>query len=173
MLKLSQVQLYLPERSHWHGGIKKHWRSSGVFIVNFDKIPHLFLVFHCWIWESVADCVYQQWSKYWQVKIKKHAMTGTNSAILTKRVKVQHENKFVSKYVECRLWANTTKFFEIFVLKNNFFIGKKIIVETISVVINDSSVLCFVLYLINIFHVLADTLFFIWYCWRFKFITKR
>ena len=36
--------------------------------------------------------------------------------------------------------------------KNNFFIGKKPAVETVSVAINDSSdVLCFVLYLINIF----------------------
>ena len=36
--------------------------------------------------------------------------------------------------------------------KNNFFIGKKTVVETISVAINDSSdVLCFDLYLINIF----------------------
>ena len=25
--------------------IKKHWRSSGVFIVNFKKIPYFFLVF--------------------------------------------------------------------------------------------------------------------------------
>ena len=33
-------------------------------------------------------CVYQQKSNYRQVKITKHASTGTNYAILTKRVKV-------------------------------------------------------------------------------------
>ena len=50
----------------------------------------------CRIWGSVAGCVYQQRSKYWQVKIKKHASTGTNYVILTKRVKEQHEKKTVS-----------------------------------------------------------------------------
>ena len=49
MLKQIHTHLYLPEGPHWHGDIKKHWHSSGVFIVNFDKIQHLFLVFHCWI----------------------------------------------------------------------------------------------------------------------------
>ena len=44
--------------------LKNIWRSSGVFIVHFGKIPHLFLVFHCWIWENVTNCVYQQRSKY-------------------------------------------------------------------------------------------------------------
>ena len=58
-----QVQLYPPEWPHWNGDIKTHWRSSGVVIVNFEKIPYLFLVFHCWIWESVADCFYQQRSR--------------------------------------------------------------------------------------------------------------
>ena len=96
MLKQIQVQLSLPERPHWHGDIKKHWRFSGIFIVTFEKIPHLFLVFHCWIWESVAGWVYQQRSKYRQVKITKHASKGTNYVILTKRVKEQHEKKPVS-----------------------------------------------------------------------------
>ena len=49
MLKQIHTHLYLPEGPHWHGDIKKHWHSSGVFIVNFDKIQHLFLVFYCWI----------------------------------------------------------------------------------------------------------------------------
>ena len=153
MLKLIHVQLYAPERPHWHGGIKKHWPSSGIFLVNFDKIPHLFLVFHCSIWGSVAGCVYQQWSKYRHAKIVKHASTGTNYAILTKQVKVQNEKKFVLKYVECRFWANIYKIYLRFSFhKNNFFIGKKAAVETILVAINDSSdVLCFILYLINIF----------------------
>ena len=69
------------ERPRWHGDIKKHWRSSGVFIVNFEKIPHPFLVFHYWVWESVAGCVYQQRSKYRQVKITEHGSTGTSYAV--------------------------------------------------------------------------------------------
>ena len=81
------------EQPHWHGDIKKHWSSSGVFIDSFEKIPHLFLVFQCWIWESVFGCFYRQRSKYRQVKITKHASTGTNYAILTKRVKTQYEKK--------------------------------------------------------------------------------
>ena len=43
--------------------IKKHWHSSDVFIVNFEKITHLFLFFHCWIRVSVASCIYQRRSK--------------------------------------------------------------------------------------------------------------
>ena len=83
----------------------------------------------------------------------KHASTGTNYAILTKQVKVQNEKKFVLKYVECRFWANIYKIYLRFSFhKNNFFIGQKAAVETILVAINDSSdVLCFILYLINIF----------------------
>ena len=38
------------------------WRSD-VFVVNFEQIPHIFLVFHSWIWESVAGLVYQRQSK--------------------------------------------------------------------------------------------------------------
>ena len=49
MLKQIHVQLYLPERPSQHGGIKKHRFSSGVFAVNFYKIPHLFLVFNSWM----------------------------------------------------------------------------------------------------------------------------
>ena len=109
MLKQIQVQLHPPERPHWHGDIKKHWRSYGVFIVNFEKIPQLFLVLHCWIWESVASCIYQQRSKKRQEKITKHASTGTNYAILTKLVKVQLKKKTcieLKKYADCSFWAN-------------------------------------------------------------------
>ena len=95
-MKQINVHLYPPERPHWHGDIRKHWSFSGVFISNFDKIPHLYLVFHCWICGSVAGGVYQQWSKYKQIKIMKHGNTGTSYAILTKRVRVQHEKKPVS-----------------------------------------------------------------------------
>ena len=75
--------------------IKKHWCSSSVFIVNFEKIQLLFLVFHCWIWESVASCVHQQRSKYRQVKFTKHASTSPHYAILANWVKGQHEKKTV------------------------------------------------------------------------------
>ena len=44
MLKQIHVKLYLPERPHWHGNIRKHWHFSGVFIVNFEMISHLFVV---------------------------------------------------------------------------------------------------------------------------------
>ena len=56
---------------------------------------YLFLVFYCWIWESVSSCTCQERSKFWQVKIMKHASTGTNYVIFTKQVKVQHEKKNV------------------------------------------------------------------------------
>ena len=75
---------------------KKYWRHSGVTIVNFEKIPHLFLVFHSWISGTVASWVSQQRSKYRQVKTIKHARTDTNYAILTKLVKLQDEKKPVS-----------------------------------------------------------------------------
>ena len=98
--------------------IKRHWCSSGVFTVNFEKIPQLFLAFHCWIWESVASCFYQQRSKYRQVKITKHESKGTNFAILTKWVKVQHETKPATN-LKCMhivgFEQRPTKFIEIFV----------------------------------------------------------
>ena len=117
MLKQIRVQLYPPEWPPWHGNIKEHWRSSAVFIVNFETMPHLFLVFHRWIWGIVASCLYQQKSKYRQVKITKHASTGTNYAILTK---VQHEKKPVTnlKIMQIVGFGQTsTKFIEIFVVR--------------------------------------------------------
>ena len=110
-------------------------------------------------------------------KNTKHVITSTNYAILTKRVKVQHEKK--SKYIECRFLANLQnleKILRFSFRKNNFFIGKRPVAETISVAINGSSdVLYFVLYLINIFEkstkaerctdkLSLRTLLFIWYC---------
>ena len=102
------------EQTHGHGDIKKHWRSPVVFIDSFEKIPHLYLVFHCWIWENVVICFYQQRSKYRQVKITKHESTGANYIILTKRVKVKYEKKPIYRiksiefknYADCRFWAN-------------------------------------------------------------------
>ena len=57
--------------------------------------------------------------KYRQIKITKHVNTGTNYAILTKRVKVQNEKKLVSslKRIQSIGFEETsTKFIEIFVL---------------------------------------------------------
>ena len=107
------------ERPHLHEDIKKHWRCSGVSIVNL-KIPQLLLVFHSWISGTVASWVYQQRSKNWQVKIMKHARTDANYAILTKRVKLQHEKKPVSnlKCMHSVAFEQTfMKFIEIFVLQ--------------------------------------------------------
>ena len=80
-------------RTTWHEDIKKHWHSSGVSIINFEKVPHLYLVFHSWISGNVAGWVYQQKLKYIQVKIIKHARTDASYAILTKCVNLQHEKK--------------------------------------------------------------------------------
>ena len=71
--------------------LKKHIRCSGVFIVNFEQIPHLM-----GIWKSVAGWVYQQRSKGREVKIIKHAKTCTNYAILTIWDKYNMKKKPVS-----------------------------------------------------------------------------
>ena len=70
-----------------------HWPCSGVYIVKFEKILHVYLVCHSWISGSVAGWVYQQRSKYRQVKIMEHTRTYANYAILIKKVKLQHEKK--------------------------------------------------------------------------------
>ena len=84
----SKLTKETPEPPHWYEDIKKHWHHSGLSTVNFEKIPFLFLVFHSWISGSIAGWVYQQRSKYRQVKIMKHARTDANYAILTKHVKL-------------------------------------------------------------------------------------
>ena len=98
--------------------IKKHWRSSGVSTINFEKIPHLFLVFHSWISGSVSGWVYQHRSKYREVKTVKSARTDANYAILTKQVKLQHEQKPVLNLLSMQsvgLEEIFMKFIEIFV----------------------------------------------------------
>ena len=82
------------------------------------------------------------------------------------------------KYRECKLWANIYKIYWDFRSARIISLREKTVVETILVVITDSSdVRCFDLYLINIFtkstkaercrhYVQADTLLFICYCWR-------
>ena len=98
---------------------KKHWCSSSVFNVNFEEIPHLFLVFHCWIWDSVGSCVYQQRSKYRQVKITKHASMGT--------YKLCHINQMGQSTTWKENCIKFKKYFKRFLFsKNNFFKGKKL-----------------------------------------------
>ena len=124
----SKLAKKTPERPHWHEDIKKHWLRSGVSIVNFENIPLLFLVYHSWISGSVAAWVYQQRSKYRQVKIIKHAGADANCAILMRRVKLQHEKKPVSNLLsmqrvgfEQTLWH----LLRISFRKNNFCTVKK------------------------------------------------
>ena len=55
---------------------------------------------------------------YRQVKIMKHVSKGTNYAILTKQVKVQHEKKPVSNLKSMEIVGfeqTSTKFIQIFV----------------------------------------------------------
>ena len=40
----SKLTIKTPER--------RLWRRSGVFIVNFEHISHLFYYFYCWLWKS-------------------------------------------------------------------------------------------------------------------------
>ena len=118
MSKQIQVQLHPPEWPYWHGDIKKHLTFLWCLHCNFEKITQLFLVFHCWICESVADYVYQQRLKYSQVEITKNASTSTNYVILTKRVKVQHDMKPLSNVKSMQIADSeqtSTKFIEIFV----------------------------------------------------------
>ena len=68
--------------------------------------------------EKFASCVYQQRSKYRQVKITKLASTGTNYAILTKQVKLQHEKKPASNLKSMQIVGfeqASLKYIEIFV----------------------------------------------------------
>ena len=31
---------------------RRHWLRSGIFIVNFEHILHIALLFHCWLWTN-------------------------------------------------------------------------------------------------------------------------
>ena len=69
----------------------------------------------------------------------KHTRTDTNYAILTKRIKLQHEKKPISNLKSMQsvgFQQTSTKFRRFSFCKNIFFIGKKTVVETISVVIS-------------------------------------
>ena len=105
---------------------------------------------------SSAGCIYQQRSKYRQVKITKHAskknklhlinQTGQSTTWIETCIKFK-------KYIECSFWANIHKIWWNFHSVSIISLYETIsysIVQTMSVVINDSSdVLCFDLYLIN------------------------
>ena len=108
--------MYPPELPNWHENIEEYWRSSGAVTVNFEKIQHLFLVFNCW--GEVLPAAFTSRDKR-QIKITKHAGTGTNYAIITKRDKVQHEKKPVSNLKSMlivRFEQTSTKFIDIFIL---------------------------------------------------------
>ena len=95
--------------SHWHENINKHWWCSDIFIINFEQTPDLFLVFHCWILESVASWVYRPRSKDREVKIIKHARAGTKLCNInqTSQTTTWKETCIeFKKYAEWRLWAN-------------------------------------------------------------------
>ena len=110
----SEVAKKTPEQPHWHEAIKRHWCHSGVSIVNFQKIPYLFLAFHLWIPGSVANWVYQQRSKYRQVENMKHARTDVNYIIsMRKQVKLQHEKKPVSNLKVCWVWTLSKHFWNL------------------------------------------------------------
>ena len=85
----------------------------------------------------------------------KRARADANYAILTKQVKLQHEQKPVLNLLSMQsvgLEETFMKFIEIFVPQESFLYRRKTVVETISVTITDSSnVRCLDLYLINAF----------------------
>ena len=77
----------------------------------------------------------------------KHANTGRNYAILSKSVKVEHEKKPELNLKSMQIVGfqqASTKFLRFLSCKNNFFIGKKTVVETFSVAIM-IVLICFVL----------------------------
>ena len=143
------------EQAHWHEDIKKHSRCCGLSIVNFEKIPHLFLVFNSWILGSVASCVYQERSKYSKSKNyetckDRSKLCYINQAVQTRTWK-ETCIEFI-KYAGCRLWANIYEMYWDFHSTRIISLQKKKLVETISVAITDSSnVRCLDLYLIIIF----------------------
>ena len=99
---------------HWHENIMKHWWCSDVFIVNFEQISHLFLVFHCWIWESVDGWVYRPSSKSRDVKIMTHARAGTKLCNINQRSQTTTWKETcieLKKYAECKLWSNIYKMY--------------------------------------------------------------
>ena len=135
------------KRPHWHENINNQWWRSDVFIVNFEQIPHLFLVFLSWIWENVADWVYRRRSKGRDTNIIKHAKAGTKLCNInqtgqttTRKETWSNLKRMQSKALSKYLW-NVLRFsFH----KNNFFVGNKIVLETSSVAItNTSCVHCF------------------------------
>ena len=88
------------------------------------------------------------------------------------------------KYAEGRFWANMCKIVWDFRSVRIISLSEKKVVETISKAIKDSSdVLCFGLYVINVFEkstkaerctdvIFKLTLYCLCYCWKSKFITK-
>ena len=102
MLKQIQVQLYPPEQPHWHGDIKKHWRSSGVFNLKIHTFSHYFIVEFGEVLPTALTSRDQ----------------GKNYQTCKHRYKLYHNNETgksttwketwieFKKYADCRFWAN-------------------------------------------------------------------
>ena len=144
--EISSKLTNISKRPHWHENIQKHWWCSDAFTVNFEQIPHLFLVFHSWIWESAAGWVYRWQSKGRGVNIMKNARAATSYATLTKRVKLQYEKKLVSNLKSIKSKALRKYLWNVlrFSFHKYFFVENKIVLEASSVAVTDnSSVHCF------------------------------
>ena len=106
------------KQSHWHENIKIHWWRSDTFIVNFELILFLFLVFHSWIWESVAGWVYQRQSNAKDLNIMKHASAGSKLCSINQTGQTATWNKTC---IEFQTYAE--KDFEQLSMKWNEFIS--------------------------------------------------
>ena len=108
-----------PERLHWHEDIKKHWNRSGVSIINFEKIPQLFLVFISWI--SGSDCCRLGFPAEIKVQTSKNYETCKDRRKLrhqVNQVKLQHEKKPALNLISIQsvgFEQTFMKFIEIFV----------------------------------------------------------
>ena len=117
---------------------------------------HTFL-FHSWILGTVAGWVYEQISKYRQVEIMKHARADGNYAILTKLVQLQDEKKPVSNLLSMQIVGFEQTFMK-------FIDSSEVCNKYIYEVCKGKEM--------HRHYVQADTLLFICYCWRSKFIMK-
>ena len=79
MLQKIQLQLYPPEQPHWHEDITKTF----LFLWCLWRFKRLFLVFHCWILGSVANCLPTE------IKVK----TNRNYKTCKHRYKLSHNNQ--------------------------------------------------------------------------------
>ena len=142
--KLTKISKWL----YWHGNIQKHWWRSDVFIFHFEQIPHLLLVFHYWIWESVAGWVYQRRTKGRRTN---YARTGKKLCNINQTSQTTTWKNHVSnlKSLQSESFEQISmKCIEFSFHKSNFLVGNKIVLQTSSEAMTDtSSVHCFDQYL--------------------------